>query len=821
MFLIHIIDFPMAQSMKNLLQTLRFMTFVWLGALPLHSQETKMEPPFRKGEYTISGYVTENGSKELLLGVSIRVPQRNEGTVSNDYGFYSLTLPAGEHTLLVSYLGFATKKIAVELNDDTSLDIVLDPSREELDEVVVTADAHVGDTKLTQMGSLKMAPEFVENVPALLGERDVLKTLQLLPGISGGTEGSSGFFVRGGTPDQNLIILDDAVVYNSNHLFGFFSVFNGDAIKSVEAFKGGFPARFGGRLSSVIKIDMKDGHKEKWTGKLNVGLISTSLLLEGPIAKGRTSFIVSGRRTYADLLAKPFLSSDKNEGYYFADLNFKVHHIFDQNNRIYWSNYLGEDKFLSNERESNGDRFKARLGWGNITSTLRWNHRFSNRFFANTSLIYSRYRFGISQELSSGGEENSFRSSSSINDYSFKTDFNFYPDPNHSLRFGLVGTLHNFTPQRLLVKDSFLEDKDSRQVLNSFEGAAFIEDEWKPNDNLGIRAGLRLSYFKQNVTSYHRFEPRLGLSYRIAPTFALKGSYANMNQYVHLLSSSGIGLPTDLWVTTTDNVRPQRAEQFALGLTKELYRDMYSLSLEGYYKTMGDIIEYREGASFLVLDDLQSVKEVDWEDNITSGKGWAYGAELLLRKNKGPVTGWLGYTLSWSQRQFDELNLGKRFNARYDRRHNIALVAMYRPSKRITLSANWVYSSGINFTLPTIARYIPSIDFPISNTLFELGNQSFVNSGVGEFANERNNFRGEANHRLDLGIQFHKKRPKSERTWGVSIYNAYARKNPFFYYTDRRSVDINGDEFPDVIRNELNRVALLVFVPSINYTLKF
>ncbi len=772
-------------------------------------------------KYTVSGYVMESTSKELLLGVSVYVPELRLGTVSNDYGFYSLTLPSGKHDLTISYIGFESQQTTINLTNDIEQTIVLKPQTEQLDEVVVTSESKLQESKVTQMSTVRLNPKIVEDVPALLGEKDVLKTLQLLPGISGGTEGSSGFFVRGGTPDQNLIILDDAVVYNSNHLFGFFSVFNGDAIKSVEAFKGGFPARFGGRLSSVIKIDMKDGNKEKLTGKFNIGLISSSLLLEGPLNKGKTSFILSGRRTYADLLAQPFLEEDLNAGYFFADLNFKINHVFNENNRLYWSNYFGEDKFYSTERFDDGDTFKARLGWGNITSSLRWNHRFNNKLFSNTSLIFSNYRFRVLQEDLIDGQENLFRTSSGINDYTLKTDFNYYPNPDHSIRFGVLGTLHNFTPQRLLVEDPFSDNIDSRQELNSFEGGIFLEDDWKATEKLNISAGLRFSYFKQNVTTYNYLEPRLGISYNINPDLAIKGSYANMNQFVHLLSSSGIGLPTDLWVSATDNVKPQRANQYALGIAKDFTNNEYSISLEGYYKTMEDVIEYREGASFLVLDDLDTAQEVDWEDNITSGRGWAYGAELLLRKKKGPFTGWLGYTLAWSQRQFEELNLGERFNARYDRRHDISVVGIYKPSKKITLSANWVYSSGINFTLPNVATFTPNTDLPIGNNLDRFGNGLFGPIETSRFTNQRNNFRGEANHRLDLGIQFHKQRRKSQRTWGISIYNTYARRNPFFYYPSENNVDLNGDTISDAVRTELNRVALLVFVPSVNYTLKF
>lgn len=791
-----------------------------LFLLQIHKSLASNEAIDQTKQYTISGYITEYESEELLLGVSIYSALLQKGTVSNDYGFYSLTLPEGKHEIIISYLGYSTKTVEIDLTKDHELNIVLQPETEALDEVVVTSDSNTKISKVTQMSTVKLSPKIVEDVPALLGEKDVLKTLQLLPGISGGTEGSSGFFVRGGTPDQNLIILDDAVVYNSNHLFGFFSVFNGDAIKSVEAFKGGFPARFGGRLSSVIKIDMKDGNKQKLEGKFNIGLISSSLLLEGPINKGKTSFLLSGRRTYADVLARPFLDNDLRAGYYFADLNFKINHVFNENNRLYWSNYFGEDKFFG-EDEDVDSSFKSLLKWGNITSSLRWNHKFNNKFFSNTSLIFSNYRFRISQENSLEGQESIFRSSSGINDYTLKTDFNYYPNADHSIRFGALGTLHNFTPQRLFIQDDFSPDTDSRQNLNSFEGGVYIEDDWRVNDKLNISPGLRYSYFKQDDNPYSFLEPRLGLAYRLKPDFSIKASYASMNQYVHLLSSSGIGLPTDLWVSSTDNVKPQRSQQFALGFAKDFAEKEYSLSLETYYKSMDDIIEYKEGASFLVLDDLESIEEVNWEDNITAGRGWSCGAELLLRKEKGPFTGWLGYTLSWSQRQFDELNLGQRFNARYDRRHDISLVGIYKPSKKFTLSANWVYSSGINYTLPLTATLPPNNGIPITNNLDRSGFDLFPPLSVSEFSTQRNNFRGEANHRLDIGLQFHKQRKRSQRTWGISIYNSYARKNPFFYFSDTEPIDLNGDLNTDELQTQLRRISLLVFVPSINYTLKF
>ncbi len=768
-------------------------------------------------KHTISGYITESGSRENLLGVSIYVPELKLGTTTNDYGFFSLTLPQNKYEVYLSYIGYATQIIEIELSKDITWAIDMIPATESLDEVVVTANEKEKDSKVTQMSTVKINPSVIQDVPALLGEKDVLKTLQLLPGIQAGSEGSSGFFVRGGTPDQNLIVLDDAVVYNSNHLFGFFSVFNGDAIKSVEAFKGGFPARFGGRLSSVIKIDMKDGNKEKLSGKINVGLISSSILLEGPINKGKTSFIVSGRRTYADILAQPFLNEKNGKGgYFFADLNFKIHHIFSSKDKLYWSNYYGRDKFYGNLKDDN-TKEKVRLGWGNITSTLRWNHQYNSKLFSNTSLIFSNFKFKITDEyvdkFEGFTEEYSFNSSSGINDYTVKTDFDYFPNSKHSIKIGALATTHNFTPQRVLIKDDLSEDIDTKQELNSFEAAFYLEDNWRVTDKLSLSPGLRISHFNFKDQNYFNTEPRLALSYNVKPDLAIKASYSKMNQYIHLLSSSGIGLPTDLWVSSTDNVKPQQSQQFAIGVAKDFLDKDYSLTVEGYYKKLDDVIAYKEGASFLALDDLDTGKSINWEDNITAGQGWAYGAEFLFRKQTGPFTGWLGYTLSWSERQFEELNLGKKFFDRYDRRHDISVVGIYKPHDRMTLSATWVLSTGNNYTLPNLQRSTISSSFPINSGYYYPG-------GTEEFTTQRNNFRGETSHRLDLGIQFHKKLKKGrERTWGFSLYNAYARQNPFIYTLDDSSYRWNDPNA--TVEKELTRTSVLMLIPSFNYTFKF
>lgn len=765
------------------------------------SQEKLTKSSFKK--HTISGYITESGSKENLPTASIYISEISVGTTSNDYGFYSLTIPEGTYKLIVSFIGYKTLIKTINIQNDLVINFDLTLETENLSEVIIKGNRGVNDSEVSQMSVVSIKPSEVKDIPAILGEKDVIKTLQLLPGIQRGNEGTAGFFVRGGTPDQNLIILDEAPVYNSNHLFGIFSVFNGDAVKSIDVYKGGFPARFGGRLSSVLKIDTKNGNKEKVKGKINVGIISTSLLLEGPINKGKTSFIFSGRRTYADILARPFMSSDFKTGFYFMDLNFKIHHIFNEKNKVYWSSYFGQDKFSYREKEGRND-LNTKLGWGNITSTLRWNHQFNEKFFSNTSFIFSNYNFGVSIDEKNNDEIFNFTTSSSINDYGIKIDFDFYPNPEHSIRFGAVSTYHNFIPKQSRIIETGVEDTNIKQNIRSLESAIYAENDWKINNKLTVSPGLRLTHFQFKSTNYLSLEPRATIAWNLKQDLALKVSYAKMNQYIHLLSSSGVGLPTDLWVSSTDQLKPQVSQQYALGIAKDFLDKGYALNLETYYKKMDDIISYKEGASFLILEDLETGKEINWEENITTGQGWAYGAEVLLRKKKGKLTGWFGYTLSWSERQFDELNQGRKFFSRYDRRHDISLVGIYKPNQRITLSSSWIFSSGNNFNLADRKALSNTNIFPI--------NIPISNSGS-PFNTERNNFRGENYHRLDLGVQFHKQFSKNrERTLGVSIFNIYGRKNPFFYYFDDQE---NGNE------PKLKKVSILQFIPSINYTYKF
>jgi len=804
-----------------------YLFVLLVGNIPCWSQP---------GTATVNGYVREAGSQEALIGVNVYRPGTTIGTTTNTYGFFSLTLPAQDSARIAfSFVGYEPVVRQIDLRKNTSLTVLLTPGRA-LSEVEVKANRTTERvSESAQMSRIDVPISQIKKIPAFLGEKDVLRVLQLMPGVQKGSEGQTGIYVRGGGPDQNLIILDEATVYNASHLFGFFSVFNGDALKSVELTKGGFPARYGGRLSSVIELNMKDGNKEKLHGEGGIGLIASRLTLEGPFTKNkRGSFLLSGRRTYLDIVAAPLINAQSdgqtNAGYYFYDFNAKANYDFGAKNKVYLSGYFGRDRFYARDKTEGSD---VGIGWGNATGTLRWNHLFNQKLFANLSLIYSDYKFSISSDEKNNGAggvdalSTSLRYSSGIRDVSAKIDFDYYPSPQHSVRFGAQTIAHRFTPSALVVQNTLI-DRYTRDVeaINAIESGIYIEDTWRPNEKWRINGGLRLSLFSQKEVSYLRPEPRLSMSYQLQPGLSAKASYATMNQYVHLLSNTGIGLPTDLWVPTTDRVKPQQSRQVAVGLAKDFSDNFplgsgFALTVEGYYKTMQNIINYKEGASFLLIDDPTSAERVRWEDNVTAGRGWSYGAEVLLQRKTGRLSGWLGYTLSWTQWQFAELNGGRPFYPRYDRRHDVSVVGIYELSKRITLSGTWVYGTGNALTVP-IASYrayrhdpgtqfttgpagVPSLIAP----LFDTGTRA------NDYDREKNSFRAEAYHRFDVSIQFHKQKKHHERTWEFSLYNAYNRRNPFFY----RLETVNTTGQPN--RTGLFRYSVFPVVPSFSYNFKF
>jgi hypothetical protein len=779
--------------------------------------------------FTISGYVREAGSLEALIGVNVYLPGTTTGATTNTYGFYSLTLPAQDSLhVAYSFVGYETLERVVIFRKSQTVNVLLTPGRA-LTEVDVKAGRLTEKvSESAQMSTIEVPVAQIKKIPAFLGEKDVLKVLQLMPGVQKGSEGQTGIYVRGGGPDQNLIMLDDAVVYNANHLFGFFSVFNGDAIKSVELIKGGFPARYGGRLSSVIDLNMKDGNREKLHGEGGIGLIASRLMLEGPLTKNKkASFLLSGRRTYLDVLAAPLIRAQSGgtltAGYYFYDFNAKANYDFSPTNKLYLSGYFGRDKFYANDHSLNT---ATGLSWGNATGTLRWNHLFNQKLFANLSLIFSDYKFQISsvEKGTQDAETYSLYYNSGIRDVSLKYDLDYYPTPRHSVRIGLQSTYHRFTPSAVVLQNALINQSiNNIDNINVLESGLYLEDTWRPSSRWRLNGGLRVSYFQQKDAGYFRPEPRLSAAFTLKPDLAIKASYAIMNQYVHLLSNTGIGLPTDLWVPTTDRVKPQQSQQVAIGIAKDVttgsaFTRGLTLTVEGYYKTMSNIINYKEGASFLLINDPTAANSVRWEDNVTAGRGWSYGAEVLLQKKVGRFSGWAGYTLSWTQWQFDELNGGQPYYPRYDRRHDVSLVGIYDLSKQVTVSAVWVYGTGNALTIP-VGRFET---YRAGNTLVYGGTpgivQQFFQNGRtnDDYGTQKNSFRAEPYHRFDVGIQFHKTKKHHERTWEFSVYNMYNRRNPFFYRLE--SVAATATE---PARTALFRYSVFPIVPAVSYNVKF
>ncbi|PWK26416.1 outer membrane receptor protein involved in Fe transport [Arcicella aurantiaca] len=801
------------------------LLFIFFSSLITHifSQNTKI---------TISGSVKESGSGELLPGVSVYVQGQKMGTQTNNYGFYSLTVNTNEKiTLVFSFVGYLQNVKEITSLKSQTINIELPPENRQLDEVKVLASSPQQQklSETAQMSQVSIPVQQIKEIPAFMGEKDVLKVLQLMPGVQKGSEGNVGIYVRGGGADQNLLILDDAPVYNAYHLFGFFSVFNGDALKSVELTKGGFPARYGGRLSSVIEMQMKDGNKEKMQVEGGIGLIASRLVVQGPISKNhRSSFLVSGRRTYVDIPAALFIPT-QNAGstYYFYDLNAKVNYDFNNTNRLFLSGYFGRDKGVIADVQLNRTN-NAGLNWGNATGTMRWNHIFNEKLFSNVSLIHSSYQFETSIEnkgsiLTSNTSLYNLSYSSSIRDFGAKVDFDFYPNSQHSIKFGVQATAHRFTPSALVVADSSLNTiRESTDIIDAVESGAYMEDTYRPFSNLRINLGLRFTSFTTNTVSYQNPEPRLSVALTLPNNLAVKASYAKMNQYIHLLSNSGVGLPTDLWVPSTSLVKPERSQQVAFGLAKDLPEKGLTLTLEGYYKKMDNIIAYKEGSTFatLSIDGPQGlarsqVNVIPFEDKVTAGQGWAYGSEFLVQKKAGRLTGWVGYTLSWIRHQFDELNFGKEFWAKYDRRHDASIVGIYQLKPRITLSATWVYGTGNAITLPD-ATYRSG--YKIAGV--DQAGVAAINYR-GEFRElpdygERNSYRAAPYHRLDASIQFHKKMKRHERTWEFSVYNLYNRRNPYFY--DFKSTN---NAATGITTKTLAQYSIFTLLPAFSYSFKF
>ncbi len=767
---------------------------------------------FAQNKFTISGYIKDAASGEDLIGASIFIQSENPtGTVTNVYGFYSITLPEGNYTVNYSFVGYEVISREIELNADLRLNINLE-LKNILQEVVITSEKKDANIQSTNMGTVDLSIEQIKSVPALFGEVDILKTLQLLPGVGGAGEGNSGFYVRGGGPDQNLILLDEAVVYNTGHLFGFFSVFNSDAIKNVTLVKGGMPAQYGGRLSSVVDVQMKDGNNQNFHAEGGIGLISSRLTIQGPLVKDKASFIISARRTYIDVLIQPFIRNTEFDGnrYYFYDLNTKLNYKFTDKDRLFLSGYFGRDVF---NYQSPDDDFNVEIPWGNATATARWNHLFSNKLFMNVSAIYNDYNF----EVKSAFDDFDFSLYSGVRDYNLRTDFDYYLNSNHTLKYGLNYIYHQFSPYS--AQGSSGDTEFSTDTLNkkyAHEAAIYIQDEFNVGPLLKINAGLRADYFLQvgpynfidvdpvtqvpvdtinyksgePIKDYWGFEPRISARYIINETSSLKAGIAVTNQFIHLVSSSTSTLPTDLWVPSTARVAPQKGIQYSLGYFKNLQNNTFETSIEVYYKDMKNQIEF--------ADSYVPEISTDIENDFVFGIGRSYGVELFFKKAFGKFTGWVGYTLSKTERQFPDLTTGDNwFPTKYDRVHDLELVAVYELNKRWSFSSTFVYATGQSTT--------------IAESFYVVEGELRTDYGP------RNGYRMEPYNRLDVSATLkNKPEKKFESSWNFSVYNVYSRKNPYFIYTD-----IEGELSTGNVNVQAKKVSIFPIIPSITWNFKF
>jgi len=753
-------------------------------------------------KFTISGTISDASDGEGLIGATIKIVELGSGSTTNVYGFYSVTVESGSYNLEYSYIGYETVVMKIELNESQKINIELPTQSTALEEVVIIAEQQDENIRSTQMSVNKLSVAEISAIPVVFGEPDVIKTLQLLPGIKS-SEGGGGFFVRGGSQDQNLILLDEAPVYNASHLLGFFSVFNSDAIKDLSIYKGHIPAEYGGRASSVLDIKMNDGNNKRLNVSGGIGLIASRLTVEAPIVKDKGSFIISGRRTYLDLFGKLSSNEDvSSSSLYFYDFNAKANYKLGEKDRIYLSGYFGKDKF------GFSDLFG--FDWGNTTATARWNHIFSDKLFANTTLLYSNYKYNVNIE----GEEDlndGFLITSNIEDYSIKQDFDYFLTPGHTLKFGVNAIHHTFVPGQFTPDIGSNLNAILLQEKYAFETAAYLSNDITLSDNINLNVGLRYSwfaqvgegdistydengntvsteYFEENeiIKSYHGLEPRLGVSYTINDEKSVKLSYGRNRQYLHLISNSTTGTPIDLWVPSSNNVKPQIADQLALGYFQNFNENKYESSVEVYYKDMQNQIDYRTGAELVFNEDVES--------QLLFGVGRSYGAEFYLKKKQGRLTGWVSYTLSKTERNFDGIDDGEWYPATWDRTHDLSIVAMYKLNSKWTLSSSFAFRTGDARTFP-------------------IGKYQIDNQTVNLFG-DRNQNRIPNYHRLDIGATKQlKKNDRYESSLNFSLYNAYGNRNTF---------QLQFDEDPDdPSRSRVNRISLFNFIPSITYNFKF
>lgn len=765
-------------------------------------------------KYTISGYVKDANTGEYLMGANVYIKETMQGSQTNQYGYFAIPIEKGNYTFVVSYIGYFEHTETINLNQNIKKNISILPRIITKNEVVITGEREDKNTSSAEMGKVKLEVEKIKSLPAFMGEVDIMKTIQLTPGVQSAGEGNSSFYVRGGGPDQNLILLDEAVVYNASHLFGFFSVFNADAVKNIDLTKAGMPANYGGRLASVLDISMKEGNSRQYKVDGGIGIISSRLTVQGPIKKDTCSFIVSGRRTYIDILMKPFVkksSAFKGTGYFFYDLNTKINYRLSDKDRIFLSAYFGRDVFNMNQKDLS---FNNIIEWGNATTSARWNHVFGPKLFLNSSFIFSNYQF----ETTVNQSEYEFKLYSEVTDYNAKFDFSYFPDTRHKIKFGGNYVYHIFTPNNATAKTSGIDFDLGKEVkLYSNDAALYFNDEWDVNKRIKINAGIRYTYFQfigpfnryiispitkqvsdsiyygkfENIKTYNHLEPRISMRFGLNENASIKASYSQNYQYIHLASVTAVSLPTDIWIPSTDIVKPQLGTQYALGYFRNFKKNMFESSIEFYYKDMKNQIEFKEGA--LPEDNIKN----NTDNNLTFGKGWSYGTELFLNKRTGQWTGWIGYTISVTKRKFPEINLGKEYFAKYDRRHDISFILSYELNEKWIFSGIWVYATGNAMTLP-VSHYI-------------------INGTVVNEYGPKNDYRMPAYHRADISATYTgKKHKKYESSWNFSIYNLYNRYNPYYIYFETKG---SVSEFN--METQAKKVSLFPILPSVTWNFKF
>lgn len=772
---------------------------------------------FTVNAQTISGYLKDSASGEALIGATIRLDEGTTGVATDINGFYSLKVSPGTHTLTVSYLGYATKTLTVDVTGNITLHISLSQTGFVAKEAIVLGDRTNRNVTSTEMSKVEITGAQIKSLPVVFGEPDVLKAITLLPGIKSGGEGGGGFYVRGGGPDQNLILMDDAVIYNPSHLLGFLSVFNTDAVRNMEVIKGGMPANYGGRLSSILSVNLMEGDMNRYRVNGGVGLIASRLMVEGPLKKGKSAFMVAGRRTYIDALAAPFLSSElKGNGYYFYDFNLKFHYNFSDKDRIVFSGYFGRDIFSFKSPNNQEVRFGA--GWGNSFANIRWNHTFSKRLYVNTMLIYNRYDLGSQFDFAGNG----FNVSSGLRDWTVKHEYYYTPNKRHSIRFGGQYIYHTFVPGIASGQIDTIKIDEKLNEQYAHEAALYALDEFRIGSRIVINAGLRGVLFTQvgpftekifneegievgtaqsykkgeAIVSYPRLEPRLAATFIINESSSVKASFTQAYQFLHLATTSGAMFPADLWVPSSQKVKPQLAYQYALGFFKNFYDNMFETSVETYYKPMYNQIEFKPGAQLFFNQNL--------ENEMIFGRGEAYGVEFYLKKRFGKLSGWAGYTWSRALRQFDELNQGKPFFFRYDRTHDMSLVASYEFNDKWTGTLVFVYGTGNAATLPT-GRFPYRIGYDLTRNQPRL---TFI-----DVYDKINDYRLPAYHRLDVSFTYiARKTEKFESSWNFSIYNLYNRANPYFIYF-----------VPDLDQGKVRAYMVYLFpiLPSVAWNFKF